>query len=155
MADKENSFSLEQRSYCKIRALLVYSPSDIKADLDKVYGVNVLSYHMVARWVRNFKDGRESVENEPRPGKPLGSLGESEISAVKNAAETDARYTVEKIAEITNISSSTVFRMLNQQLKLRKVCARWVSDLLTAYAKLEVQTLHICLKTLTCLMLYN
>ena len=87
MADKENRFSLEQRSYCKIRALLVYSPSDIKADLDKVYGVNVLSYHMVARWVRNFKDGRESVENEPRPGRPLRSLGESEISAVKNCSK--------------------------------------------------------------------
>ena len=113
MANKENSFSLEQRSFCKIRALLGYSPSDIKADLDKVYGTNALSYHVVARWVRNFKDGRESVENEPRPGRPLGSIGEDEISAVKNAVETDARYTVEEIAAITNTSSSTVFRILN------------------------------------------
>ena len=28
-----------------IRALIGYSPTEIKADFDKVYGVNVLSYH--------------------------------------------------------------------------------------------------------------
>lgn len=54
MAEKED-FTVEQRAYTKILALLGYSATDIKYDLDKVYGTSALSNPMVLRWFHLFK----------------------------------------------------------------------------------------------------
>ena len=135
MEEKENTFSIEQRSYCKIRGLLGYTPTDIKADLDKVYGDQAFSYHTVLRWTKRFKAGRESLEDDPRSGRPMMAYNEKDIIAVRNAIDEDARYTVEEISDLTNINSSAVFSILKECLKLRKVCARWVQHLLTENQK--------------------
>ena len=135
MADKENNYATEQRAYCKIRSLLGKSPTDIKADLDKVYRDLALSYPTVLRWCHKFKNGRDSLEDDPRSGRPSTSVGEKEVTAVKNCVEEDARYTVEEIAGITGLNSSCVFGILKERLHLRKICARWVPHLLTSDQK--------------------
>ena len=48
----------EQRVYCKIRAQLRFPPTEIHADLQKVYGNGALKYATVCKWVRHFNDGR-------------------------------------------------------------------------------------------------
>ena len=58
----------EQRVYCKIQAQLGFAPTEIHADLQKVYGNGALKYATVCKWVRRFNDGRESIENDPRLG---------------------------------------------------------------------------------------
>ena len=135
MEEKETNISTEQRSYCKIRALLGCTPTEVKADLDKVYGDQAFSYPTVLRWIKRFKAGRESLEDDPRSGRPLSAYSEKDIIAVKNAIEEDARYTVEEISYTTNINSSAVFSILKERLNLRKVCARWVPHLLTEAQK--------------------
>ena len=42
----------EQRVYCKIRAQLGFPPTEIHADLQKVYGNGALKYATVCKWVR-------------------------------------------------------------------------------------------------------
>ena len=59
----------EQRVYCKIRAQLGFPPTEIHADLQKVYGNGALNYAAVCKWVRRFNDGRESIENDRRVGR--------------------------------------------------------------------------------------
>ena len=61
----------EQRVYCKIRAQLVFLHTEIHADLQKVYGNGTLNYATVCKWVRHFNDGQESIENDPRVGRPF------------------------------------------------------------------------------------
>ena len=51
----------EQRVYCKIRAQLGFPPTEIHADLQKVYGNGALKY-AVCKWVRCFNDSLESIE---------------------------------------------------------------------------------------------
>ena len=41
----------EQRAYCKIRAQLGFPPTEIHADLQKVYGNSALKYATVCKWV--------------------------------------------------------------------------------------------------------
>ena len=72
----------EQRVYCKIRA-----QTEIHADLH------------VCKWVRRFNDGRESIENDPRVGRPVSVLTEKNVATVKTLIEEDARYTVQEIDE--------------------------------------------------------
>ena len=121
----------EQRVYCKIRAQLVFSPTEIHADLQKVYGNGALKYATVCKWVRRFNDGRESIENDPRVGRPVSVLTEKNVATVKTLTEEDARYTVQEIEELSGIHSSSVLKILRERLGLRKICARWVPHLLT------------------------
>ena len=125
----------EQRAYIKIRSLLGVTPTDIKADLDTVYGHNAVSYITITRWCRRFKEGRESIEDDPRPGRPLSEYKENDVIAVKKMIDEDARYTVEEISESLSINSGTVFQILKQNLRLRKICARWVPHLLSQNEK--------------------
>lgn len=137
MADKGNNFQDEQRAYCKIRALLGVAAPDIKSDLDNVYGDSALSYATVRRWVRLFTSGREATKDEARPGRPVTTMTDGNIAAVKKAVEDDARCTVEEIGNLCGINSSSVFQILTHVLKLRKVCARWIPHLLTEEQKRE------------------
>ena len=50
------------RVYCKIRAQLGFPPTEIHANLQKVYGNGALKYATVCKWVRHFNNGWESIE---------------------------------------------------------------------------------------------
>ena len=121
----------EQRVYCKIRAQLRFPPTEIHADLQKVYENGVLKYATVCKWVRCFNDGRESIENDPQVGKRVSVLIEENVATMKTLIEEDARYTVQEIEELSGIHSSSVLKILHERLGLRKICARWVPHLLT------------------------
>ena len=121
----------EQRVYCKIRAQLGFLPTEIHADLQKVYGNGALKYATVCKWVRGFNDGRESIENDPRVGRPVSILTEKNIATVKTLIEENARYTMQEIEELSGIHSSSVLKILRERLGLRKICARCVPHLLT------------------------
>ena len=123
----------EQRAYCKIRAQLVFPPTEIHADLQKVYGNGALKYATVCKRVRRFNDGRESIENNPRVGRPVSVLKEKNVATVKTLIGEDARYTVQEIEELSGIHSSfiRVLKILRERRGLRKICAGWVPHLLT------------------------
>ena len=121
----------EQRVYCKIRAQLGFPPTEIHADLQKVYGNGALKYATVCKWVHHFNDGRESNENDPCVGRLLSVLTEKNVATVKTLIEEDARYTVQEIEELSGIHSSSVLKILRERLGLRKICARWVPHLST------------------------
>ena len=112
----------EQRVYCKVRAQLEFLPTEIHADLQKVYGNGALKYATVCKWVRRFNDGRESIENDPRVGRAVSVLTEKNVATVKTLIEEDARYTVQEIEELSGIYSSSVLKILCEQFGLRKMC---------------------------------
>ena len=121
----------EQRVYCKIRAQLVFPPTEIHADLQKVYGNGALKIATVCKCVRPLNDGRESIENDPRVGRSVSILTKKNVATVKTLIEEDARYTVQDIEELSGIHSSSVLKILCERLGLHKICARWVPHLLT------------------------
>ena len=94
-----------------------------------------MSYATITRWCVRFKQGRESLEDDPRSGRPLSAFTENDVTAVKNLIDEDARYTIEEISETLNINSGAVFVILKQRLKLRKISARWVPHLLSQEEK--------------------
>ena len=51
-----------------------FPPTEIHANLQKVYGNGALEYATVCKWVCRFNDGRESIENDPRVGRPVSVL---------------------------------------------------------------------------------
>ena len=52
------------RVYCKIRAQLGFPPTEIHAEMQKVYVNGALKYATVCKWVRRFNDIRESIDGK-------------------------------------------------------------------------------------------
>ena len=104
----------EQRVYCNIRAQLGFPPTEIYADLQKVYGNGAFKYATVCKWVRRFNDGLESIENNPGVGRPVSVLTEKNVATVKTLIEKDVHYTVQEIEELSGIHSSSVLKILRE-----------------------------------------
>ena len=75
------------------------------------------------RWVKAFKAGKFSVEDDTRPGRPKTSVTNAYIAAVKIVVEQNARLSVKDITSCTVISECSVQAILKKRLDLRKVCA--------------------------------
>ena len=119
------------RSYIKCRIRLNIDSKQIFNELCGIYGPPTTSVCTVFRWVKAFKAGKFSVEEDTRPGRPKTSVTKANIAAVKIVVEQDARLSVRDIASCTGISEGSVQTILKEHLDLGKVCARWVPHLLT------------------------
>ena len=122
----------EIRSYIKCRIRLNIDSKQIFNELCSIYGPQTISMRTVFRWVKAFKAGKFSVEDDTRPGRPKTKAN---IAAVKIVVEQDARLSVKDIASCTGISEGSVQTILKKRLNLTKVCARWVPHLLTEEKK--------------------
>ena len=91
----------------------------------------------VFRWVKAFKGGKFSVEDNTHPGRPKSSVTKANIAAVKIVVEQDAQLSVSDIASCTGISEGSVQTILKKRLDLRKVWVRWVPHLLTEEQKTQ------------------
>ncbi|PNF43978.1 hypothetical protein B7P43_G00906 [Cryptotermes secundus] len=84
----------------------------------------------VRRWVKHFKDGNTSIEDEPRSGRPRTAPTERNKERVEEIIQDDRHVTVDTIARKLGIGHSAIQKMI-ESLGYRKVCARWVLWLLT------------------------
>ena len=101
-----------------------------------IYEPQTISMRTVFRCVKAFKAGKFSVEDDTRPERPKTST-KANSAAVKIVVEQDARLPVKNIASCTVISEGGVQTILKNRLDLRKVCARWVTHLLTEEQKTQ------------------
>ncbi|GFW09666.1 HTH_48 domain-containing protein [Trichonephila clavipes] len=64
----DNNF--EQRCAIKFCFRLGHNETETFARLQQAYGNSVLSKAQVFWWFKAFSEGRESIEDEPRSGRP-------------------------------------------------------------------------------------
>jgi len=76
--------------------------------LVQVYGDNAMKKTAVYRWVKRFSEGRESVTDEERSGRPATSRNEENIAIVRQIVRENRWLTVRSIAEQVNINRETV-----------------------------------------------
>jgi histone-lysine N-methyltransferase SETMAR len=96
-----------------------------------VYHTSAPSKATVANWAREFKHGRESLEDDPRSGAPSTAVNNESIESVERLVMEDRRISVAKIADLTGISSTSVHRILHESLHMNKVCTKWIPRILT------------------------
>jgi len=90
--------------------------------LVQVYGDNAMKKTAVYKWVKRFSEGRESVIEEERSGRPAKSTTEENTAKVRQIVREDRRLTVRSIAEQAYIDRETVKKILTEDLDMRKVC---------------------------------
>ena len=127
----------EIRCYIKCRIRLNIDSKQIFNELCVIYGSQTISMCTGFRWIKAFKPGKFSVEDDTYPGRPKTFVTKANIAAVKIVVEQNAWLSVKDIASCTGISEGSVQTILKKCLDLRKVCARWVPHLLTEEQKTE------------------
>ncbi|CAF1468251.1 unnamed protein product [Rotaria sp. Silwood1] len=124
--DKEN-----YRFYIKVRTALGISPTLIRDELMTVFGDEAPSYATVARWAQWFREGREEIEDEARPGRPMTETTDENIEQIHDAINDDPYVTIEELQENTGLSHETIHRIISDHLKLKKFTARYRPKRLT------------------------
>ena len=82
-----------------------------------------------------FSEGRESVTDEERSGRPATNRTEENIAEIRQIFRENLRLTGRSIAEQVSIDRETVRKILTENLDIRKVCAKMVPKELTEEQK--------------------
>ena len=79
----------------------------------------------------HFSEGRESVKDDDRPGRPRRAVTDDNIQKVRDVVRKDRRLGVQAVAEEVNLGRESVRRILKEKLNMRKVCAKMLPKLLS------------------------
>ncbi|KAJ8958030.1 hypothetical protein NQ318_002034 [Aromia moschata] len=133
--DKPVGRSMEQRVNLKVLVKLGKTFTEAYAMLKEVYGNECLSRRQVFERFKRFKEGRETTEDDLRPGRPSTSKMDENIEKIGKLIREDCRLNIRGIAAITGIDKGYVRYNLHESFNMRKVCAQLVPKLLTLEQK--------------------
>ncbi|XP_075984950.1 protein GVQW3-like [Anticarsia gemmatalis] len=122
---------LEHRAVIKFLVKKGKSAKDIFEEMSTVYGESGPSSATVKRWTRLFQQGRETLEDDSRSGRPNTAVTDENIEKVKKIVLEDRRIKLWQIAEELSISKERIGDILHNRLHMNKVSARWVPKMLT------------------------
>lgn len=131
----ENMENIEHRAVIKYLFKKGLKPQAIHEDMVNTLGELAPSYSMVKKWTALFKQGRQSVQDDPRSGRPSTAVTPENVDKIHDMVLADRRVKIREIANIMGISTERVYHILTEELGLSKVCARWVPRLLTPEQK--------------------
>ena len=86
--------------------------------LKQAYGEHALSRSQVFKWYKAFSEGRESIKDEPRSGRPSTSKTDNNVEIVRALVRSDRRLTVRMIASELNLNHTTVHQILTEELAI-------------------------------------
>ncbi|GFT77638.1 histone-lysine N-methyltransferase SETMAR [Trichonephila clavipes] len=107
-----------------------------------------MSDSKVRKGAKKFKDGRTNVHNEERLGWPSVITGDL-MQTVETKVRENRRFTITTLSlEFPDVSRSVVYKIVTEYLNFKKLCSRWVPQLLIAEYK--EKRFAISLKCLIC-----
>ncbi|VVC45839.1 Transposase, type 1 [Cinara cedri] len=121
----------KQRINLKFLVKLKKTPTECYKLLQEAYGGNSLSRARVFEWYKRFSEGRESTEDDQRPGRPVTVSTPETVTKINQIVRADRRMSIRMIAEAVNADNETVRKILHEELHLTKVCAKLVPKNLT------------------------
>jgi transposase len=127
---KTSDKNMEQRINIKFCVKIGKSVSETLTILTVAYG----EYDMkksVVEWHRQFKEGREDVQDDPRSGQPKTQRTDANVARVQTLVRSDRRLGVRVIAEELNMNRETVRQIVKEGLGMRKISAKMVPRFLT------------------------
>ena len=114
-----------------MRTALNIQPKLIHDELYSVFGDQSPSYNTVTKWSRRFREGREDIQDQPRPGRSVIETTTEHIEEVRCLIDGDSHLTIDEIQVETGMSRGTIERIISDYLQMRKITARWVPNILT------------------------
>ena len=141
--------TVEQRINLKFLVRLGKTPTEALKLLQKDYGDDTMSRTCLFERRRRFKEGREEVEDGHRSGRPSISRPDENVERVKQKVRSDRRLTVRMTADELDMNSERVWKIITEDLGMKKICAKMVPRLLNKEQKeLRVQVCQDILEQL-------
>jgi hypothetical protein len=107
------------------------SASEKLSALQQVYGDTALKKYTVYDWFSWFKNGQETLEDDQHSGRPSTSRTEEKIEKVPQLIQSDRKMTIVGLEQEVGISHGPIHAILSDDLKTRRVSAKFVSKQLT------------------------
>ncbi|XP_030758168.1 protein GVQW3-like [Sitophilus oryzae] len=104
---------VEYRDVIKYLVLKGNTPTQIKHELDSVYGDSAPSFTTVKFWAAEFKRSCKSLGDDERSGHPKIATTDDNIAKVHQMVLDDRRIKVREIAEVKNRSKERICHILN------------------------------------------
>ena len=134
------------RFYIKVRTALNIPARIIYDELCSVFGDQAPALRTVEWWSKLFREGREDVEDEERPGRPITETTSENIEQVRSLINDNPHITIQEMEVQTGLSHGTIHRIISDHLNLKKLTARYIPKQLTDSQKAE--RVRICKENL-------
>ncbi|GFN92049.1 histone-lysine N-methyltransferase SETMAR [Plakobranchus ocellatus] len=105
--------------------------SVIYREIVENYGEHAMSMIQVYQWCSWFKDGRTSLQDEPRSGRPNTANNDWNTARVDELIKVNRRVKLKEISLKLDIPKTNVYEIVHDKLGYRKVYARWVPQMLS------------------------
>lgn len=133
--NREMDEKFEQRAAVKFCVRLKKSFTETKKMVDAGFGEGVVSHTTVYTWYKRFKDGRTSLEDDERSGRPTTAVTDENETRVRALLKQDRHMSLRMLSDKLNISKNSVGMILKEKMHRRKVCSRFVPHFLTPEQK--------------------
>jgi hypothetical protein len=91
----------------------------------------------VTKWCLEFSEGRTDVHDEQRSDRP-SLISDELLQETEGEIRTNRRMTIRELHHIiTEVSKTTIYETVTEKLGYRKLCARWMSKILTDGHKMK------------------
>ena len=118
--------NIEFRAVIKFLTKEDAKAKEINRRMADVYGDSSPKYSTVAKWSAEFKRGRDSLEDDPRPCHPADVISQETTDRVERLVLNNRRLKVAELASECGISNGSVYTIIHEHLGLIKLSARWV-----------------------------
>ena len=98
--------------------------------LQTAFGASCMNRTSVFQWHKRFKEDRESVRDNERCGRSKEVRTPELIGRIKNFMGKDRRVSLEIISAQFDVSVGTVHTIIREELKMRKICTKFVPTVL-------------------------
>jgi len=103
--------------------------------LRAAFGEQCLSRARIFEGYERFKEGRDSVDDNPRSGRPTTSKTDDCVARVQELIRANRRLTSRELSVEVGVSYGTCQAIMTQDLSMRRVAAKFVPRILTAEQK--------------------
>ena len=124
------SDTLEERYAIKFCFKLGKNATETYGILQTAFGASCMNQASVFEWHKRFKECRESVRDDERCGRSKEVRTPELIGQIKNFMDKDCRVSIETISSQFDVSVGTVHRIIREELKMRKICTKFVPRVL-------------------------
>ena len=122
--------TLEERYAIKLCFKLGNNATKTYRMLQTAFGASCINRASVFEWHKRFKEGRGSMRDDEKCGRSKEVRTPELIGQIKNFMDKDRRESIETIRAQFDVSVGTVHTIIREELKIRKICVKFVPRVL-------------------------
>ncbi len=125
----------EQRDTLKFLTKSGCTPIQCWRQLHDVWGDRMMSKTQVRVWHKRFLSGSDTVADLPRSGRPRSVRTQDNVDMIRGMIDGDGSLSITEMAHRTGLSHPIVRRIVRDDFKLSRKCAKFVPRELTESQK--------------------